>query len=174
MGGSRSAPLLTLLYALTFARWSRQPVPAARRFRRASFDRGRSRLLSRGYRWFESISLHRRVSCEPDLLRPKSTAIMPPGSARTSNSSRLGSPLWPRSVLRGLRFDDLFECPLKRFSASRAFIGFDFARHVDEALRTARDRRAAVWACVASASSCHNGNRGIRTQIRNYAGDAPD
>src|SRR6202023_1124934 len=68
MGGSRSAPLLTLLYALTFARWSRQPVPAARRFRRASFDRGRSRLLSRGYRWFESISLQRRVECEPDLV----------------------------------------------------------------------------------------------------------
>jgi hypothetical protein len=65
MGGSRSAPLLTLLYAL--ARWSRQPVPAARRFRRASFDRGRSRLLSRGYRWFESISLQRRVACEPDF-----------------------------------------------------------------------------------------------------------
>src|SRR3984893_18192890 len=55
MGGSRSAPLLTLRYALTFALWSRHPVPAARRFQRASFDRGRSRLLSRGYRWFESI-----------------------------------------------------------------------------------------------------------------------
>jgi hypothetical protein len=53
MGGSRSPPLLTLLNALTFARWSRQPVPAARRFRRASSDRGRSRLLSRGYRWFD-------------------------------------------------------------------------------------------------------------------------
>ena len=65
MGGSRSAPLLTLLYALTFARWSRQPVPAARRFRRASFDRGRSRLLSRGYRWFESISLQRTVRLSP-------------------------------------------------------------------------------------------------------------
>jgi hypothetical protein len=68
MGGSRSAPLLTLLYALTFARWSRQPVPAARRFRRASFDRGRSRLLSQGYRWFESTSLQQRVACEPDFL----------------------------------------------------------------------------------------------------------
>jgi hypothetical protein len=56
-GGSRSAPLLTLLYALTVARWSRHPVPAARRFQRASSDRGRSRLLSRGYRWFESVSL---------------------------------------------------------------------------------------------------------------------
>ena len=65
---SRSAPLLTLLYALTFARWSRQPVPAARRFRRESSDRGRSRLLSRGYRWFESISLQRGVRCEPDFI----------------------------------------------------------------------------------------------------------
>jgi hypothetical protein len=71
MGGSRSAPLLTLLYALTFARCSRQPVPAARRFRRASFDRGRSRLLSRGYRWFESISLQRGVMCEPDSALPR-------------------------------------------------------------------------------------------------------
>jgi hypothetical protein len=53
-----------LSYALTFARWSRQPAPAARRFRGASSDRGRSRLLSRGYRWFESISLQRRVHCE--------------------------------------------------------------------------------------------------------------
>ena len=61
MGGSRSAPLLTLLYALTFARWSRHPVPAARRFQRASSDPGRSRLLSRGYRWFESISLQQTV-----------------------------------------------------------------------------------------------------------------
>jgi hypothetical protein len=65
MGGSRSAPLLTLLYALTFARWSRHPVPAARRFQRASFDRGRSRLLSRGYRWFESISLQQTVCLSP-------------------------------------------------------------------------------------------------------------
>src|ERR1700730_15044957 len=60
MGGSRSAPLLTLLYALTFARWRRQPVPAARRLRGASSDRGRSRLLSRGDRTFESISLQQR------------------------------------------------------------------------------------------------------------------
>src|SRR5580700_2069978 len=52
-GGSRSAPLLTLLYPLTFARWRRQPVPAARRLGGASSDRGRSRFLSRGYRWFE-------------------------------------------------------------------------------------------------------------------------
>src|SRR5580693_1164532 len=65
MGGSRSAPLLTLLYALTFARWSRHPLPAARRFQRASFDRGRSRLLSRGYRWFESISLQQTVCLSP-------------------------------------------------------------------------------------------------------------
>src|ERR1700719_1202284 len=32
---------------------------------RASFDRARSRLLSRWYRWFESISLQQRVCCEP-------------------------------------------------------------------------------------------------------------
>jgi hypothetical protein len=48
---------------------------AGRRWRgRASSDRGRSRLLSRGYRWFESISLQRRVCCEPDFrggLRPR-------------------------------------------------------------------------------------------------------
>jgi hypothetical protein len=54
--------------ALTFARWSRQPVPAARRFRLASFDRGRSRLLSRGYRWFESISLQQTVSLSPAVV----------------------------------------------------------------------------------------------------------
>src|SRR6202030_2846513 len=69
-GGSRSAPLLTLLYALTFARWSRHPVPAARRFQRARFDRGRSRLLSRWYRWVESSALLRRVSDAP-LLAPE-------------------------------------------------------------------------------------------------------
>src|SRR6202043_2826742 len=45
--------------------WNREPVPAARRFRRASSDRGRSRLLSRGYRWFESISLQQTVCLSP-------------------------------------------------------------------------------------------------------------
>src|ERR1700736_3478806 len=54
-----------LSYALTFARWSRQPAPVARRFRGASSDRGRSRLLSRGYRWFESISLQQTVRLSP-------------------------------------------------------------------------------------------------------------
>src|SRR6202030_3942648 len=68
MGGSRSAPLLTLLYALTLAPLepiARHRRASARRFRRASFDRGRSRLLSRGYRWFESISLQQTVRLSP-------------------------------------------------------------------------------------------------------------
>src|ERR1700730_16869652 len=44
------------------ARPRREAAPGARS------DRGRSRVLSRGYRWFDPISLQRRVTCELDFL----------------------------------------------------------------------------------------------------------
>jgi hypothetical protein len=59
-----------------------EALRAARRFRRASSDRGRRRLLSRGYRWFESISLQQRVSLSPASAFEVENPGFPRGRAR--------------------------------------------------------------------------------------------